>query len=281
MTTHPFEGIRLAVTTGIGRSGTTALRNAIETHPAIAGTGRENNVVHDVLEAARFNCSSPSRAYAMRTTAAEYDGAFRRLVLELLWPESAAQRSKKPSPALLHCFTALTVERLGYLRRLFPGVRVVHIVRNGIEVVASRIRFEGFRHHSFEGQCRVWAGNAELWRESGASEDALVVRHEELRAEPAATMGRVFGFLGLVTHAGATDLLTGKVFHPTPDEPAEAELTSLEQRATRWTGWTEEERATFSEICGGAMREMGYEIPWESGSAPVVARARARASAER
>ncbi len=287
---HPYEHLPLLVTTGVGRSGTTALRNAIERHPAVHGTDRENNIVYDLLEAARLNCTMPSRVHAMRVTPARYDEVFRRTLLELLWPttgcgpgvEIARVDRGLGEVRALHMFTALTPERAAYLRRLFPGgrVKVVHIVRNGIEVVSSRIRFEGFKSQGFEGQCRVWAEDAAMWREGLKRSDTLIVRHERLRADAAGVLGEVWrlaGFSGEASHCQQSiDLLEGKIYHPTPEEPGAAANTELEQRASRWQGWTSEDRAAFDRICGEAMRELGYAMPWSEGSVVVRSAARER-----
>lgn len=276
---HPYEHLPLLVTTGVGRSGTTALRNAIERHPAIRGTDRENNIAYDLLEAARVNCMMPSRVHAMRVTPARYDEIFRRTLLELLWPTAGCAPNVEAAKAsetggqsgdvrALHMFTALTPERAAYLRRLFPvgRVKLIHIVRNGIEVVSSRIRFDGFKSQGFEGQCRVWAEDAAMWREALKRSDALIVRHERLRTDAPGVLSEVWklaGFTGNAAHCQqAIDLLEGKIYHPTPEEPGAAANTELEHRASRWQGWTSEERAIFERHCGDAMRELGYPMPW-------------------
>lgn len=290
---HPYEHLPILVTTGVGRSGTTALRNAIERHPAIRGTDRENNIVYDVLEVARLNCLAPSRVHAMRVTPTRYDEVFRRTLLELLWPTTgcapsvgAAKSNESGGTSgdaqALHMFTALTPERAAYLRRIFPGgrVRVVHIVRNGIEVVSSRIRFEGFKSQGFEGQCRVWAEDAAMWREGMKRSDTLVVRHERLRTDAEGVLCEVWrlaGFSGDASHCQqAIDLLEGKIYHPTPEEPGAAASTDLEHRASRWQGWTREERESFERLCGEAMRELGYAMPWSEASVVVRSAARER-----
>ena len=49
---HPYESVPLIVISGVGRSGTTALRESLGLHPDVHSTGRENNIIYDVADTA-------------------------------------------------------------------------------------------------------------------------------------------------------------------------------------------------------------------------------------
>lgn len=270
MAMHPYSGVPLILISGVGRSGTTALRESLGLHPGIHSTERENNIIYDMLDAAKRNCTSPSRRYAMRVTDGAYDAAFRGLLLSLLWPAARAKR-----PAALLAFSDLTPSRADYLVRLFPGVRIVYGVRNGIEVVASRLRFHGFAGMSFEANGSVWSGAMRMASWGEGRRDFRVVRHERL-IDPEGLSEEVrelFEFLGLSEHAACEENLRTKTYHPTPDYDGGA-TSALNERAERWRDWSEEELGVFTEVCGPAMEYFGYPMPWRDG-AGVAGRRRA------
>ena len=87
----------------------------------------------------------------MAVTQQEYDLVFRRAILWLAWPQP---RRERPLPAALCTYTNLDPETASHLLQVFPGAKVAYIVRDGIEVVASRMGFESFAADSFETQCQ-------------------------------------------------------------------------------------------------------------------------------
>jgi hypothetical protein len=244
--THPYADIPLVLLSGVGRSGTTALREALGRHPLVHSTGSENNIIYDVIDAARRNCVSQSRRHAMRVDEPTYNGLFRELILKLLWPEP-----RGTPPQRLLAFSALTPCRADYLCRVFPGARIVYLVRDGIEVVASRMLYPSFSQLPFEWQCEVWAESADIVEWAGGRDNLTVLRHEHLHGDQA--LAALWPFLGLDPEPGCLDHLRGIRHHPT-----------LPHRGDRWRDWTEQQRDVFVEICGNAMRCFDYAIPWLS-----------------
>ena len=262
---HPYEGLPLVLITGIGRSGTTALRHSLGAHPDVHNTGKENNIMYDVLAAALHNCTYPSRRVGMMVGQKIYDRQFQLLLLNLLWP---APRTGKDRPKMMLACSDLTPERADYLCRIFPGTRIVYIVRNGVEVVASRMVFHGFMDKPFEWQCEVWSQTQALAEWGADRDDFTLVRHEELLSPVSAerTYRRIFERLGLPFHQGSLDMLLERHFHPTsfPGEKDE-DADSLRKRGDRAQLWTGEQRDAFVRICKGAMDYFRYDIPWLTG----------------
>ncbi len=265
-TDHPYANVPLVLISGVGRSGTTALRESIGLHPEIHSSERENNIIYDVLDTALRNCTVQSRRYAMRVTDDEYDGAFRRLLLSLLWPAPRACATSR-----LLAFSDLTPERADYLVRLFPGVRIIYVVRNGIEVIASRMRYDGFRHQPFDTHAAVWSLAQHMARWGQDRADFQLIRHENVIAEggPERETGRICDFLEIPFAPGCAENLRRRNYHPTPELKPGAGSAPLASRAQRWRDWSEEQLGIFESKCADAMSYFGYERPWTAdGPAP-------------
>lgn len=268
---------------GVGRSGTTVLRKSLGLHPRIYYTGTENQIVTDVLGAAFTNCTLPERARAMLVSQDVYDRIFEHALNELLWQDSA-----RISDSIRTASFAMPPELPAYLLQVFPGARILHLVRNGIQVIASRQLHPGFQHMPFQEHCTRWA-RAYQFYEWGQTQGAQyhLFRHEwlheagTLRAE----LERVYAWLDISWDEAPLQNILSRRYHPThhPKESGEserkyAEMSPTERdalqetRARRWTFWSESERETFENICGSAMRGFGYPIPWREPHASAPAR---------
>lgn len=240
---------------GVGRSGTNALRAALSAHPALDSTRCESNIVHDLLEVALRNRTMESRRLAMRTAPEEYDRLFREMILSLLWP---APRALAPGGAL--AYSNLTPETAAELLRLFPGGRIVYLVRSGVEVVASRMLYPAFAGHAFEDHCRVWNRAAAVvnWAEAAGERRVIVARHERLRDDAGGEIGRILGHLELpFAEACLAPLARAHIpTHAAGEDPAAA--ADLSRRGERAAGWTEAQRETFQRLCGESMARIGY-----------------------
>lgn len=258
---------------GVGRSGTTVLRKSLGLHPGIYYTGTENQIVTDVLGAAFSNCTLPERARAMLVPQSVYDRIFERALNELLW-----QDAEKISHRIRTASFAMPPELPAYLLQVFPNARILHLVRNGIQVIASRQLHPGFQHMSFEEHCTRWARAFQLyeWGQTQGLQYRLF-RHEwlhdakTLRGE----LERVFAWLEIAWDDAPLQNMLSQRYHPTrhPNERVDsghdyaqmtpAERNTLEEtRSRRWQFWSEAERRTFESVCEQAMLGFGYPIPW-------------------
>lgn len=267
---HAYKGIPLVLLTAVGRSGTNAVRRALGRHPAIDSTGCENNVINDVLDTARRNCTVRSRRVTMRVGQSVYRRQFRDLILNLLWPHPRPDR-----PGALLAFSDLHPDNADFLGQLFPGARTVVLVRNGVEVVASRMLYQGFRHRSFEHHCMRWSAGVEIARWARLRPGAHVVRHEALLERDAAELafGELLHACGLpIAPACVDSLFEEPHIHPTVAPHEGKHLRNdLAGRARRALSWSADQRRTFTRICGPAMRELGYDLPWAANPSAVDA----------
>ena len=263
---HPYSDIPLLLLCGVGRSGTMALREALGRHPLVHSTESENNILYDVLDAAGRNCVAESRRFAMRVDDTTYDALFRNLLLHLLWP-----RPRPETPQQLLAFSALSPDRALYLRRLFAGARVVYLVRNGIEVVSSRMRHHGFADQPFTQHCDFWAEAADMARWGETRGDFRLIRHEDLLAADSVerVLDELWSWAGLPAEQACIDHILNVTHHPTGGEtPAATPADNLRDRPDRWRQWSAVRRRQFAERCRDAMHHFGYPIPWEQ--SPVL-----------
>jgi hypothetical protein len=255
---------------GVGRSGTTVLRYSLGLHPYIYYTGTENNIVTDVIRAAFENCAPPERSSQMLVSQGEYDRIFERALNELLWqdPEKSATRIRTAS-------FAMPPELPGYLLQVFPNARILHMVRNGIEVIASRQLFHAFQGMPFAEHCTRWA-RAYAFYEWGKRQRASyrLFRYEWFGEEARllSELEGVYEWLEIPWDGAPLKNILRERYHPTRHpyelEPASAVQSAsdrtafVETRAQRWQYWSDDERAAFESICGEAMSGFGYAIPW-------------------
>jgi hypothetical protein len=259
---HPYESVPVILVSGIGRSGTTALRHAFSAHPEVDSTGCENNIIYDVVEAARHNCSYWSRKGTMRVVQPAYDRQFKLLLLNLLWP---GPRRGTARPNILVATSDMSADRADFFCQVFPGCRIPYIVRNGIEVLSSRMEHENFKDVAFEEHCHTWVRSYDMARWGVNREEFVVVRHEALVDNPDKTVAEALSSCGLSSHADCVNAVAETRFHPTAAAGESAEAGGdLKQRHQRWEGWSDSQRATFEEICGEAMDYFGYPMPWST-----------------
>jgi GT2 family glycosyltransferase len=176
------------------------------------------------------------------------------------------------------------------LAEAFPGASFIHILRDGREVVNSMLKFAG----SVEGdnarfieRTVPWANDVreacDAWRQhvevatnfcEAHPDRAMVVRYEELVAEPRTTFREIHGFLGV------------------PDDPAPARYLTLRRINSSygtgprpsvdelWEGWDEDRRQVFTEVAGRAMHRCGYRLPDRVGSVAEAETADARSGGQ-
>lgn len=259
---------------GVGRSGTTALRKAFGCHPEIYYNGLENNIVQNVISCALRNCTAGRKEW-MAVPQERYDELFRNLLTDLLWPEPGGRVDKT-----LMCAINPSMEIADYTRQVFGDCKFVYLVRNGIEVISSRQRFPPFSLRSFSEHCDVWlrARGMLQWGRNNP-EHFREFRHEWLIDEKQAgrRFSDVFTWLGLSQCPACAEHILSNRYHPTSEAsgPIAAVVDAAhlvksdrekltDDRRGRWRSWQPEEISLFEEKCGAFMAELGYELPWKT-----------------
>jgi hypothetical protein len=144
-----------------------------------------------------------------------------------------------------------------------PTAKFIFMKRRGIENVLSQLR--RFPDFPFEGACHLWAQTMRRWLEV---RDRLAPRWIEIDQRDLVDAPHTVG-----------DRLSQHLGHGVPDEIADYITTHFPEKtrvgpygdyaALEHSGWDEQQRDTFSEICGALMAEFGYEIDLGGAAAPA------------
>lgn len=257
---------------GCPRSGTTLVGRCLGGHPDLA-TGDESIVLTDfwrMLIELHFGANprawAPLRDVVPLPEFVETIGAFTDRVLR------GFLRDRDPSRTRYVDHTPWYAGCIPLLDALYPDCRVVHVVRDGRDVVASLSRsYElGF----------AWCGatiarRASVWtRLVGAAlhhgprlsgNRYLEVRYETIERDPEGTLRHIVEALGERWHAGVLEALA--VAHASPSR-ADAPLAtrardgtvSLRPRAARARDetWSDDDREAFARVAGTLQSRLGY-----------------------
>lgn len=173
---------------GCQRSGTTLLRLMLDSHPHIS-CGPETRFLADLDKVTRQNWKRMShfgfdKHYWHRSMARFFETVHQDYAAS---KGKARWADKTPRYALL----------LDFIDQLFPHCQVVHVVRDGRDVVASHKHRFGYR--SAVKAAEKWPRYVRAARKSGSrlgQRRYHEVRYEDLVADPKATMGGLLEFLG-------------------------------------------------------------------------------------
>lgn len=170
------------------------------------------------------------------------------------------------------------VTDIDVLSDLFPGCQVIHLVRDGRDVALSLRRVSWGTGHLLRA-AEDWRWKTVLGHKMGSvlGEDYLLVRFEDLVAEPEATLRGVCDFLGepysgrmLTYHEDASDHL------PEESRPWHTSVLAPPDPSKIFT-WKREmlevDRVLFERVAGDALEMFGYERG--GGDPGLLAKARA------
>lgn len=173
---------------GCPRSGTTMLRQILDSHPAIS-CGPETRFLWGMQGIEERNWSSLA---GFGLTIQEWHDKVRELFesLHMRYAQSqgkARWADKSPDYALM----------LEYIETLYPECQVIHIVRNPNDVIQSWIAFYGTRSVRRAAQSWVrYVRAAHEFARTRPEHRALEVRYEDLVGDPEQTLRKLFAWLG-------------------------------------------------------------------------------------
>lgn len=149
------------------------------------------------------------------------------------------------------------------LEWLFPGLKFVYIVRNGIDAVYSMTRFISFRELPFEQMCHDWSQNALSYDHFRRKQNAIFIRFEDFLYEPEKTLENVCSQLMVDSEKGVSAFAGQMLVHPLNGPTIKVNPKSeLLARAPAYTTWSDEQRNIFRQVCKNAMELHGYDIPF-------------------
>lgn len=267
---------------GYGRSGTTLLRRMLSAHPNLF-VAPEN----DVFQRLPSRIGSQLRDDAeLRDLVAGFPPYYRRIYdLDQFVRDAAARLPLDvPSTAVLLQGASLigqhkTTAQWGHkapsewpylptMRAWFPNARFLHLVRHPHDSTASMNEYQLQRYRTTP-LVSIWQ-----WRKAFRAirrhgqelgpERYLMLRYEELVADPHATLDRASHFLGVSTEHTARMV----DFHSDPsaahvDEGVHMERTQSEVTATRIgraeLSYSAGQAAMLDHVCRDELRELGYQ----------------------
>src|SRR5579875_1073734 len=241
---------------GCPRSGTTLLRRMIDSHPNIS-CGPETGFLADLERAERLNWERIVRFGVSRRQwhqqAADY---FEWLHLQYMHAQGKRRwADKTPSYALF----------LDYIDQLFPTAQVVHIIRDGRDVVASHRDRWGIR--SANRAVRAWplhVGKARAWGQGQPGSRYYELRYEALVAEPEAVLRPLVAWLGepwddRVMAFGEFEHARGpNLSGPTPGAANRSDVYRSSVGAGSRRRRDLPQRLALEVTAGGLLRDLGY-----------------------
>ena len=268
----------LVCVVGVGRSGTTVLKNALGAHPQLIAARFEAPLERALASSyGRHLTESPEFSeYVRSTTVASWSNvrtSFRRLIVDAALGNDAGRERLKVEQASGRDVDNLAgwVIKVGGIWRpsiagfvdLFPSFKAIYVHRNGMDVVESRLHFGTFADQAFEKSCRKWASGLKVMRQLERHADVQVVRHEDLVTEPEPTIATVTDRLGLRPDPGPADHLRQRSPNSTQDGDGDLSVAdNFANRPLAHTGWSDDEKQTFLDVCSRAMDVYGYDIPF-------------------
>ncbi len=245
---------------GIGRSGTSALLRALATHKNVVpnmALGEAPFINHFADFLVQFEGENQENGYHMasyKLAENARERLFRQMLARLhIGSDFDAKASDSIKFWSAKCFPRANAKER--LLKLYPDARFFYIIRNGVEVVASAMRYKGFQHLSFERLCSRWSRSFAEFEHFERDESAVVIRHEELTADPAAVLKKAYKKLGMEGCDRPAEFLLGNRVN---SSYSDADTTSLDQK---WNQFNTEQKAKFVELCGPMMEEYQFQMP--------------------
>lgn len=262
---------------GVGRSGTTALFNGLIRHPHVLGARVELPFVSYLGPILRDYEDHRDREWLMNSMSVSKEylhDQFRRLAFEVAVGRcnGLVSRLKNLARGDFHILskrfwcakTYFDFDGYQGLKHLYPDIKLIYMIRNGCGVVQSRTKFESFKEREFAEHCQEWTDGVAKYRFVSHVESSVQVRHEDLVDAPEEVYKAIFECAGLTHHEAPAKFVRKTLVHPL-DEPTKGDVdvrATLSNRPPAHADWTPAQREIFKEICGDAMLEVGYEMPF-------------------
>jgi sulfotransferase family protein len=176
------------------------------------------------------------------------------------------------------------VFELDVLERLFPGMRVVHLIRDGRDVACSHLALHRSGQHWTAGSAPAaagwWRAALRAGRAAGRQlgERYLEVRYEQLVADPEGTLPEVCAFAGI---GYRPEMIEDRRAIVMPGDPLFARAAgAVETQARSWQReLTPRQVAEFEAVAAPELEALGYPLSDIERSSLVEAEARIRAAA--
>jgi len=264
---------------GAGRSGTVALFRALGVHPEVLSIpGGEIPILMSIGRVAYLLEHDEEKEYFLEQTKVPKQYFYSKLK-QLCFESSTGpyygyrkltkEFIKNPSRYFKKSYWCVKTfpgeEAAKGLLSLYPQAKFVYLVRNGINVIHSRTKFQHFRGREFAEHCRSWTAAAERFAYLQNFEAAILVQQEELVDAPELVIRRICVHLSISLDDGPVNFLKNTLVHSLSDEETRESVNVkriMDSRTPVYEAWTKDQQKIFKDICSETMEKLKYEIPF-------------------
>ena len=257
----PLRG-RMIFNVGSRRSGTFWLQRIVTAHPDVSAVGSETHLFsHGIAPLAERFHHAALGSGQVGSTFIERDA-----LLDALrgFCDAVFAPMIEPGRARLAERTPLHALHTGLIGDIYPDGRIVHIIRDGRDVVRSLLAQQWGPENIAEG-AREWRASIETARAgAGDSPRYLEVRYEDLHTDPATRISGLYHWLGLPVNDAILE-------HALAEAKVERNLDPKGTPAGsgKWRSvFTPEDLAAFDEVAGDVLYDLGYERAEALGARP-------------
>jgi hypothetical protein len=272
----PLEG-RMIFLVGARRSGTNWLQRIVNAHPDVVGVPSETYLFsralapltehfqHGAAGSYSLGVIYMERAAFLDALREFCDATFMGLI-ETLDPNAARLTERTPEHSTC----------LDLIGDVYPDAHVVHIIRDGRDVVRSLAS-----QHWGPGSIRAAAGEWRTSVERARKESARLrhyteIRYEELLADPRSQIARLYECLDLPCDDAILDAAVIEADVPFNVDPGFATVG-----VGKWESrFSPADIAEFEAVAGPLLAELGYEAPPPGGTPAHLSPAAAEATAD-
>jgi hypothetical protein len=246
---------------GSRRSGTFWLQRIVTAHPEVSAVGSETHLFsHGIAPLTERFHHAALGSGQVGSTFIE-----REALLDALRDFCDAVFAPMIEPGRTHLAerTPLHALHTRLIGDIYPDGRIVHIVRDGRDVVRSLLAQQWGPENVADG-AREWRASIEQARAGASGERYLEVRYEDLRADPVTRISGLYHWLGLAVDDTILE-------HALAEAKVER---NLDPQATpagsgKWRSvFTPEDLDAFEDVAGDVLDELGYERAEALGSRP-------------
>jgi hypothetical protein len=219
MPQHCPDNLQFFTIVGVGRSGTSLLMTALDSHPMLALPPETQFVWRHIARWPKATLAQTRTRVATETNFArlhfdldEFFAPFEsggeafsnarayRRIFELWAHRTGTARIGDKSPK--------NIEYLPLIQRIFPAAKVIHIIRDPRDVFLSRTKAKWSAGRSRLAQALAYRAQFDMARRIGPrlfGERYLEVHYEEILSNPQAELGRICSLLGVPFDAKMLD----------------------------------------------------------------------------
>src|SRR4051794_15519442 len=268
---------RMLFLVGAQRSGTNWLQGMLKLHPDVVALPSETQLLsYGIRQVQRQTQQGPMESWMTARIFMEPDdfADAARDFCDAVFGQLAAKLDSDARYILER--TPNHAEHMDLVADLYPDGRVIHIIRDGRDVVRSVLAMS-WGPDTVGQAAKVWRRAVQTARTAGPRTAAYVeVRYEDLLVDPKAEYTRILNGVGLSVDPRAVEAAVLESGIPVNIDPSRPTIGSGKWR----TQWTEEELAAFDAEAGELLYdELGYprlSPSGPSGRRGLIDRARSR-----